>query len=343
MVNKINAIVLAGTHGAEPFEIDGKKIRKQYIEICGKTIIERVVDAVLDAKLIDKVYVVGNTEELTVYLKDKPKERCIFVEQYTGVMNNILETFLRHICYDTVTDYKNHESRAKMIDKYRNLAEDKVFVIHSDLLFPSATSIDELISQCDDMSDIECGLTNKDAFDDFLERNDVKDYDENINKTAFTPVGEFKLRFNNMLLLKPLKMPVALYNLIQEVYENRFLIDYRGNVKVEVWKKLANLYRRYARDSGGSSLYKKFIVYRGFINGLIACAFLHRAKNRDKGYWITTMKDGEKYTTWFTGMKARYIITDSLSVIDLDMPGTYNYFKEKGVFDRVYSSEKQGS
>jgi len=338
MNRKLNAIVLAGTHGAKPFSIDGKRIRKQYVEICGKTLVERVVEAVLGAELIRNVYVVGNVEELKVYLRDNISDRCILIEQRNNVVNNILDTFARHVVHDIIAEVKDRCSVNELMEKYANITEERIFVISSDILFPSADTIDEFISQSNGDVDIEAGVTDREAVVEFLHRYCLMDYDENVSKTAFFPVGKQRLRINNMAVMKPLKIHPALYGLYQNLIEDRDFIDEKGHVKHATKRRVLRILSEYAKESSGSSYLKRIIIYRALLNAFVGMALLVRAKKNGSGSRFINERDVAQVMKWFSGLKIKHTITNSLSVIDLDTPYTFNYFKGKGVFDRIYGS-----
>jgi hypothetical protein len=339
MNKKLNAIVLAGTHGAKPFEIDGKMIFKQYIEICGKTIVERIVDTTLESRLIDKVYVVGNSDELEVHLGSKPKDRCVIVEQGENIAENVLGTFTRYVVPDILNGYRERCQLNELIDRYWAICDEKVFIITADVLFPSVDSIEKLILKCDDEAEVQYGVTSREVLQEFLKRYGLNDYDENLFKTTFIPAGRRKLRLNNMCVAKPLRIPTAARNLSELWYENRVFIDDAGRSRREMWTTFASKIRKYVNDSSGKSVLKRIIRYRGLLNALLIGAVLYVAINRGKGSRLADLRDGERTIAWLTGIDVKFRITESLSVIDLDKPDLYYYFRKKGVFDKVYLSQ----
>jgi len=338
-MNKVNAIVLAGTSGTDPFELDGRKINKQYIEICGKTLVERVVDAALDAERVGRVYVVGDVEKLIPILKDKPDQRCVLVSQYSTIMENVCETFVRNIIPDIVDEYARRYSAMDLIGKYSALREERVLIIMSDILFPSAETIDKWLLQCTDDSDVEIGVTRKEAFDAFLKKYNLYDYDENKFKTAFIPMGNVKIRISNINIIKPLKISKQLYTLGQKWYENRTFIDDQGKTNISAWRRYSRLLCIYARKCISSNVIRGIQVYRGLINAILQGVFLIRAKNRDKGCRLVNIKDSERAISWFCGLNFKFNISDSLSMVDLDRIDTYRYLKDKGVFDHIYKAD----
>jgi GTP:adenosylcobinamide-phosphate guanylyltransferase len=71
----MDAIVLAGTHSNPRRLINGRN--KAFLEIDGRPLVRHVVDALVDARRVRRIYVVGPTEELTPLLADVDAVRCV--------------------------------------------------------------------------------------------------------------------------------------------------------------------------------------------------------------------------------------------------------------------------
>lgn len=71
----IEAIVLSGTHQNARRLIKGRN--KAFLEIDGRTLVRHVVDALVEARHIGKVYVVGPAEALGEVLGDRPDVVCV--------------------------------------------------------------------------------------------------------------------------------------------------------------------------------------------------------------------------------------------------------------------------
>jgi hypothetical protein len=152
-------------------------------------------------------------------------------------------------------------------------------------------------------------------------------------------VGDEYVRVNNISVAKPLKMSIALYTFLQRWYENRTFFDDTGNARREAWRVFVKLLWEYARESSGGNIFKVVRIYRGLANLVVGGVLLMRALKRRSGSWIANVRDGEKALSMFCDMNVRVNISNSLSVIDLDRIEAYNYFRDKGVFDKFYRSD----
>ena len=71
----MDAVVLAGTHSNPRRLINGRN--KAFLEIDGRPLVRHVVDALVEARRVRRIYVVGPTEELTPLLADVDAVRCV--------------------------------------------------------------------------------------------------------------------------------------------------------------------------------------------------------------------------------------------------------------------------
>ena len=71
----LDAIVLAGTHNNPRRLVMGRN--KAFLEIGGRPLVRHVVDALVEAQRVRRIYVVGPTEELTPLLSDVDAVRCV--------------------------------------------------------------------------------------------------------------------------------------------------------------------------------------------------------------------------------------------------------------------------
>ncbi len=136
MSDKINAIILAGTHADKSKLIYGKN--KAFLEINNQPIILNVLNALQNSKYTNKIAVVGPQEQLKGIIKytdvieqsNAPKESRRFIE-------------------NAIRGY-NYLSK--------NL--EKTIFIASDLPFISSKTIDDFILQCSDNSAFYFGIIN---------------------------------------------------------------------------------------------------------------------------------------------------------------------------------------
>ena len=76
---KLDAVVLAGTHQNPKRLIAGRN--KAFLEVGGQVLIRYVINALVEAKTIDKIFVVGPYEELSDELADYPPEVQVIAQR----------------------------------------------------------------------------------------------------------------------------------------------------------------------------------------------------------------------------------------------------------------------
>ncbi|HSM68232.1 MAG TPA: nucleotidyltransferase family protein, partial [Xanthomonadales bacterium] len=129
---KLDAIVLAGTHRNPRRLIAGRN--KAFLEIAGRSLVRHVVDALLEAREIDEVFVVGPVEQLGPALKGVPS-RVRTVQQEGKMLTNtwaaIYASESRHTSEPT-----------------EQVHQRPLLVISCDLPLISGRAIDDFIERC---------------------------------------------------------------------------------------------------------------------------------------------------------------------------------------------------
>jgi CTP:molybdopterin cytidylyltransferase MocA len=128
----LDAIVLAGTDSNPKRMIGGQN--KAFLEIGGKVLVRRVVEALLGASTIGKIFVVGPEERLRKALGGLPDE-VIIVEQAGQLLSNAWATI-------NASEARNREQGGSD-DPLRPL-----LFISSDLPLISPLVVDDFVSRC---------------------------------------------------------------------------------------------------------------------------------------------------------------------------------------------------
>ena len=81
---RIDALVLSGTHQNPRRLVNGRN--KAFLEIGGRPLVRHVVDALVGAEEIDRIFVVGPADELREVLAACPRTEC--VQQEGKVLSN---------------------------------------------------------------------------------------------------------------------------------------------------------------------------------------------------------------------------------------------------------------
>jgi GTP:adenosylcobinamide-phosphate guanylyltransferase len=129
---KLDAIVLAGTHRNPRRLIAGRN--KAFLEIAGRSLVRHVVDALLEAREIDEIFVVGPVEQLGPALRGVPS-RVRTVQQEGKMLTNtwaaIYASESRHTAEPT-----------------EQVHQRPLLIISCDLPLISGRAIDDFIERC---------------------------------------------------------------------------------------------------------------------------------------------------------------------------------------------------
>lgn len=136
---RLDAIVLAGTHSNPRRLVNGRN--KAFLEIEGRPLVRHVVDALVAARRIDRIYVVGPEAELQPLLADVPAVRCV-PQKGKFVSNGWAGVHAR----DADSPAMTAEARQ----------ECPLLLISCDLPLISGPSVDDFIGRCEVM-DREAG------------------------------------------------------------------------------------------------------------------------------------------------------------------------------------------
>jgi molybdopterin-guanine dinucleotide biosynthesis protein A len=132
----LDAIVLAGTDANPRRMIQGQN--KAFLEIGGRTLVRRVVDALLQASSVGRLFVVGPADRLRGVLGDLPEfagGRVVVVEQAGQMLANAWAAI--------------HASEAHFRERHgRDDPRRPLLFISSDLPLISAAAVDDFLARC---------------------------------------------------------------------------------------------------------------------------------------------------------------------------------------------------
>lgn len=128
----LDAIVLAGTDANPRRLIQGEN--KAFLRIGGQALVQRVVNALLEATTIGQIFVVGPSERLRQVLSEPP-EQVTIVEQAGQMLRNAWEAIYAS------------EDRCRALHGRDDPLRPMLF-ISSDLPLISAAAIDDFVTRC---------------------------------------------------------------------------------------------------------------------------------------------------------------------------------------------------
>lgn len=127
----VDAIVLAGTHQNPRRLINGRN--KAFLEIEGKPLVRHVVDALVAARQVGEMFVVGPEPELKAAVGDLPRVHCVAQE---GKMLSNSWAAIR-------ASEARHEGLPEAV-----VHERPLLIISSDLPLITPASVDDFIGRC---------------------------------------------------------------------------------------------------------------------------------------------------------------------------------------------------
>ena len=215
----IDAVVLAGTHGDPSRWIQGKN--KAFLNIDGRPLLRHVIDALLGARSVAGIFVVGPVDQMNEALSGVP-ERVRMVEQQGNMLDN-------------------GWAGVYASERQRNSARDPLrpyLAISSDLPLVSSIALDDFVARCADVDqaiDNACGLiiglADEAGLEPFGETNIVR---------AYVELEFARVRLANIYIVRPR----ALTNL-------QFLQTGFGFRKAVNWKNVLGLTFSFLSQQGG--------------------------------------------------------------------------------------------
>ena len=129
---KLDAVVLAGTHQNPKRLIKGRN--KAFLEVGGKVLIRYVIDALVEAQSIDKIFVVGPQQELTEALSGYPSTVEVIAQRGKMLTN----------CWAGIEASEDRHRDDPLVP----VEARPLLIISCDLPLVTARSVDDFVARC---------------------------------------------------------------------------------------------------------------------------------------------------------------------------------------------------
>ena len=226
----------AGTRGAK---LVGGEFQP-YISFHGKTCLEHVVEAAMQAKNIGDIYIWGDRNTLEKILAEHVKQyrqQLILVEERNNIVESFFFAFLHYLSRGskTLRSMVNNWNSLKSVNWdllreffiHDDIWEKQVNVIVSDTPLINSFELDFLIENKNHNADLVIGRTVRKDYKVILETlGEFPDKEKSIKNFYTYRIGnqDIPLIVNSFLAGKPLKLNENVWNLAGNFYENRTII-----------------------------------------------------------------------------------------------------------------------
>ncbi len=286
----IDAVVLAGTRGGPSFDLGGRQVAKPYLTVGGEPLVLRVVRAVLGARRVGRVFVVGQPDALGQALQpllSKDAGRIRLVAEGRDILQNCYRAyFLNLLPARGLAAVGNPELDAGSLREYqRNHPEclrTPALFVTSDLPFLAPEAVDSFLEQAPDDAAVAVGLVDHRE----LERMRVVLGEQttlDLWKLGAIPLRKASVRMNNLFLVRPFLADPAVYTLLETLYSHRWLLKRDGSVHFSNWWAIARGIVGYSFRLRG-----RLRFWRGFFNFVPAVLALCLARLTSRvGRWLS--------------------------------------------------------
>jgi len=286
----IDAVVLAGTRGGRLFDLDGRRVAKPYLTVGGEPLVRRVVRAVLGARGVGMVFVVGQPDALEQALQPLLSEntgRLRLVEEGEDILQNSYRAYFLHLLpargYPAAESLELDTALLRRYQKnHPECRRTPALFVTSDLPFLTSEAVDAFLKQAPDDAAVAVGLVDHRELEHMrvmLGEQTTLD----LWKLGAIPLRDAAVRMNNLFLLRPLLADPAVYSLLDTLYSHRWLLKQDGSVHFSNWWAIAKGVVSYSFKLRG---WLRF--WRGFFNFVPAVVALCLARlTRRVGHWLS--------------------------------------------------------
>ena len=285
-----DAVVLAGTRGGRPFDLEGRKVAKPYLSVGGEPLVRRVVRAVLGARGVGLVYVVGQPDALQQALEpllDEYSGRIRLVEEGEDILQNSYRAYFRHLLPGRgFAAVQSEELDAGLLREYQKAHPEcqntPALFVTSDLPFLTSEAIDVFLKLAPGDAAAAIGLVDHRE----LERMRVVLGEQttlDLWKLGAIPLRHAAVRMNNLFLVRPFLADPAVYTLLDTLYSHRWMLKQDGSVHFKNWWAIAKGIVSYSFRLRG-----RLRFFRGLINFIPAVIALCLARLTSRvGRWLS--------------------------------------------------------
>lgn len=338
----VDAIVLAGTRGAKPLTAqNGISMPKQYLELGGQAMCTRVVRAVLGARGVGRVYVVGAPEALGRVLEPLMGcfgKRLCLVPEGADLLENGLRTFFHYVLPDkgfaAAAELElTPEALRAFRDQHPEAAEVGMLVVTSDMPFVAAADIEAFMAQVPLQAGVVAGMCDHAGL---VQAQRVLGNETVLERWKLGAIclRKYDVRLNNLWYGRLLLIDPAIYAMTRGIYNHRYILRQDGKIN---WKNLRGAMRAFARHGFRRGGRMRFL--RGVFNMVAtgtAGAFARWAMRL--GTWaawpfrqFVRKRDLEFWARLVFGVETRLIISrDVAPAIDIDVQESYQSLAADG-------------
>ncbi|MFC1741694.1 NTP transferase domain-containing protein [Nanoarchaeota archaeon] len=355
MKRRIDAIVLAGTQNYPKLDVDGGSEYKQFLKLGGQPILQYVVDAALGCEEIHRVYVVSDVSRVYKELSEQSTNdwRLTPTHDHGSYVENIRATFFRevlpiaghkkylHFCSDEQRkDYSAQYGRFNARRYHKQYlrdnpgaADQEVLILYSDMPFVTSQDITRFLALRDRKADLNVGFVTAESMS-ALESAVGASLSRPELKTGMLPLGDTKIRFNNLFTLKPLKAAPGLWSVIQEFYNNRYVLRKTGKTNRKNRKSLRREVIRYSV----SNLLRRPYMLESCLLGLKYFNTMLATHQGNGEHPVPSKEDFEDVIADLADITPRAIMCDIVHpLLDIDNEEMYTLLKsnDEALFKKI--------
>jgi hypothetical protein len=254
VTSKVDAIVLAGTRGARPFEINGRVIGKPYLTLGGEALVSRAVRAVLESQRIGQVFVVGDSDLLARALEPLragARDRLQIVQEGDDILDNCYRAFFLHLLpAHGLPAVPSPQFDQSIMDAYQKshpeAASVSALFLCSDMPFIRATDIDTFLEETASDVTLTFGLVDHGSLQRLQSVLSLGAGLETLKLGALL-LREHAVRLNNLFLVRPLRADSEIYECLRDMYAHRNLITSDGGANWRNWWAVGRSILRHTR------------------------------------------------------------------------------------------------
>ncbi len=306
----------AGTRGAK---LVGSEFQP-YMDFHGKTCLEYVVEAAMQARSVGDIYIWGDRKTLETILAEHIEQylhSLVIVEERGNIMESFFFTYLSYLSRDSNTlrsMISSWDSIKKVNwDQLREYFihddhwEKQVNVIVSDTPLISPYELDFLIENKNSNIDLVMGRTARKDYKAILEKlGEFPDKEKSVKNFYTYRIGnkDVSLIVNSFMAGKPLKLNEHIWNLAGSFYENRTIIAGRK-------KNLRNIAK--------NLLFFKRIFFPGQLRGE---QYSYTERARAAFYLINSYKavvKSKSSSVYYRDLQKIYACINTLINLDLEL------------------------
>jgi hypothetical protein len=346
---KIDAVVLAGTHNTLMVEQNGERVPKPYLRLGGEPLVHYVCRVLARVPGLERLVVVGDPLRLRAVFSEADarwQARLVLVEEGRGILENLWRAFAR--CLLPAHGYRGPElDISRLAALPRELFADErlrylsVLVATSDLPLLSPVDVEVFLSGVHQHSVLALGVVD---YREMERLSAVLGEEVTLDswKLGAIALGECPVRLGNLFFVRPFLADARLYPLLDEIYENRWLLTTDGRLNSRSWYTVGMAILRYCWR-----INPWWRFGRGMINLVPAmlAAALARATMR-KAPWLSRLgrvflssKDVEFIGSLLIGARGQLVMNRQVgAALDIDVEEIFRFLEKRENFLRVASA-----